>query len=1335
MEHSEVQVGDVTNRTYYESDAGHVELLKGFEGGASGHAPTSQSVDRDRDITDDLSSPHFTGDIFPDSKHLPPPETPMTDGRKRYRDGKIVKAAATPTLPSNPFAKGGLMPAGMMELSQVFNATQASLPFQADLSSDSPSDRPSPDIYDLRHAAPLLPSSSPAAASRFRRATTDPIITYVTMAESQRLREAALHLQHPTPFKAKSDEYSDDELDPDESERVRRKRRLNKIDHDTTSMLKQVSAPRRRLAGQSPASRMHHQAPRGATIPFGPNQVQPPQPQTTSDDAGFQASVGPALEDDTEAETMIDEASSVVNIGARATRNHAREGDDEAMSSDIQVPMTTLRPIADRTPEVQMIAATQSTPTQSRNGILNHSKAAENLIGVQEGRSLLVTGTQTIAVVDSQPSFPQGPPTNCDVLPAPPSSALPSSSGREWNHAESQATPRAPPQPDDIVEANVEANDSSFIPQPPVTSDEAAIPLSESQVQPPSPVKDQGAFRGPNAANMPARGPESDPERQSYHVRDQRTDDLVSGKAGKVPAKSNGQSSEKPAVTAQTEDTIIPAHGEARVLESSPAGRRRSSSLAMKSNDVASASVASSHEANGTNRLQVNHSADADEFETAHTHVEPMSDKAPSPLKRFNVRTLRPIHQLQESRIRTLTEIAADPSPPDGLKDVDLDFQLINSQDVEFQVAIDGSSPMGPSRKRRRGRGGRALQELDDRSSQALPIPKPAPREKADQARLPLAAKQVDRESHEIVKAKVQSPAKTVKTISRGREKTYASKRRLISSKSKVALPSKPVQLGQSSASVASKRSSRLSIDGQMYQGTRKKQDDRGAEAIAVAPTTTVPDAETAPTTDICAPNRVFALFKGGNSAYYPATCIGALGEQSCFKIRFDDGTIDVLDSHLVRSLDLRVGDVVKVDLPHMRTRNYVVTGFCEQQQKTGRNSPLKQPELGAGAGVEYPLTDIRAFAAVLLSPKQKDGSAEVAEADVVTVSVTSVYIVQSNWIHFKDRVYKHVSSIDVAGSRPQTPPNLSEPTTPSTRGRHSTPLLQGRSVSSVVPTKRTSNIFNNMAFAVSYVGKETEKSNAIKLILEHGGRVLIEGFEELFLFDGTETEENEQAGKKATSGTARPSLKLTPKAERLGFVCLIADRHSRRAKYMQALALGLPCLAGRWIEDCVKAGSVLGWEAYLLPSGESSFLRGAVHSRLLQPYSPIDAQFASTIERRHKLLDRRSVLLIVGKGKAEERRKAYLFLTHALGASRVGKVPSVDAARQALTGAASAGDKWDWVYADGAEADASEMLSSALGKKRKKGSIKPGSFKHVKVVEDEFVVQSLILGRLLEDD
>jgi hypothetical protein len=283
------------------------------------------------------------------------------------------------------------------------------------------------------------------------------------------------------------------------------------------------------------------------------------------------------------------------------------------------------------------------------------------------------------------------------------------------------------------------------------------------------------------------------------------------------------------------------------------------------------------------------------------------------------------------------------------------------------------------------------------------------------------------------------------------------------------------------------------------------------------------------------------------------------------------------------------------------------------------------------------------------------------------------------------------------------------------------------------------------MVFTVSYVKDNDAKKGVIRLITQNGGLVLDEGFDSLFtLHPDTHTAHTEPGP---------DNLTLTPSAHHTTFAALIADHHSRRAKFMQALALGLPCISGRWIEHCIQKSTLLDWEHYLLPAGESSFLGGAVRNRNLQPYPAATARLEDDVARRKKLLEGKSILIVTGKGKAGELKKAYLFLTHALGVRCVTRVQSNQEARKVLHEAERKGDEFDLVYVDDDERDAEKVIFGATSaaaptstRKRKRGAAVPAEEnvdegrnqpppKKVKVINNEFVVQSLILGKLLEDD
>jgi DNA repair protein RAD9 len=307
------------------------------------------------------------------------------------------------------------------------------------------------------------------------------------------------------------------------------------------------------------------------------------------------------------------------------------------------------------------------------------------------------------------------------------------------------------------------------------------------------------------------------------------------------------------------------------------------------------------------------------------------------------------------------------------------------------------------------------------------------------------------------------------------------------------------------------------------------------------------------------------------------------------------------------------------------------------------------------------------------------------------------------------------------------------------------------------------------MAFAVSYKDNEETKRQVEELITQGGGRILKDGFNELFVLPSfLSAASTESAMTINTDASNEGLLRLTLTAQQIGFTCLITDEHSRRAKYMQALALNIPCLSGRWIKDCVVKNRILDWEPYLLPSGESKFLDGAVRSRILVPNPAPTARLPDTIAGRPKLLAGQSVLVVMDRGKVAEQRRAYVFLTYALGSRKVGHVQDLKVASECLRrGHETTSDEvgqaddhgWDWIYVGDQRAAAtarklftdmsnssSEKKHSRHRKKRKSGvDVAFGhdggnigdlivNGKRTRILDNDFVCQSLILGKLFEE-
>ncbi|PWW77884.1 hypothetical protein C7212DRAFT_342519 [Tuber magnatum] len=474
----------------------------------------------------------------------------------------------------------------------------------------------------------------------------------------------------------------------------------------------------------------------------------------------------------------------------------------------------------------------------------------------------------------------------------------------------------------------------------------------------------------------------------------------------------------------------------------------------------------------------------------------------------------------------------------------------------------------------------------------------------------------------------------------------------------------------------------------------------------------------------LVSPERVFALFKDVKMCYHPATVLSTDSKGS-IKVVFDDGTEDVLDKE-VRSLDLRIGDMVKVDQPSMKKAVWIVVGL---------NGPVGEPDTHERVGGRS-LTDIRGHAIVTVKPRVTLASNNMTEDEVIEIPLTKIYLNRTLWAQFSKRPYKdtpHRSQIlPLRVATPYTADPTTDgvnqattttaPNTPS-RNRRATPIT---TTTTTISAKPTGGLFFNMLFALSFGENESEKRTVTHKIISNGGRLVDNDFEDLF----------HQESPAAAGGG------LTPRTESayVGFTCVITNKHSRRVKFLQALALGIPCLAPRWVEDCVRARQLLDWDTYLLPAGESAYLAGAVRSRVMEYVPAREARFLGMVEARQKLLLSGQVVVVIGKGGAGVGRwKPYLFLAYAMGAGKVVVVQTVEAALDVLSqkqadrltkedvekqeeGVGGDGGTCRFVYVDAKERKRAERLLLHAGR-------------NIRVVDDEWVIQSLILGKLISGE
>lgn len=1294
----------------HEGETGHIDLLGAFEQPSLIEDENPHAHHEDDDIDPLSQAIDVRADLFPESKRFQQPKTPATNGKKRKRgvETESQESAATPDLPVNPFA-GGVGSDGMMGLSQLFNATQAlTSPITNIVPSDGLSERPSPDMHILQCPLSAGLLSSPVDPSRFHavRAVTEPQTTYVSMKESQEAREQYLRSLKAAEI-VSPDELSDDDFGSADTQ-VRRRLKQRRIDAEAKNQFAGLTAradPVLRGQGQVRPGRIKNTPRRIGTRQAG---REASEPVLISDDAPMEDLQGNVTEDETEREEEVQMQDEEVNgVDELAEEN----------KENVEVPRTVLRPHH----TTSQLVTSQATPSHrnvrtgkeaSQTNRVIHVESSSQITRSQEVVKAVEGATQPDAIADSQTSQGRAKSEQDSKAKGARATSGPQSS-LDLRVLVPQSQSSQALQATSSSEGRVEKNKSSGnLQSNPLllksVQDTAAFirSLPQASVEPLQTEGPSGKFPGSELASRTTQeppassAPQSNPER-SLHLPMKKS----------VPAQTTIPE------TSPSSKQVHVQNESARTLSNSMPSPRTTPKSASK--------AASSHSVAEQSRPSTL-------FETAQEDLA----ESPSKLLPQRVQQASPCEQVSliETRLsRTISEIAADPTPPDIIGDVDVDINILSNEDIEFQNAISGSSPIAPVRKRRRVSRGLALQVAHQEPNKLPPAPH-SPLLRSFNSEPPGSSAVSPITPHPISEAErpssVINKSVAIKQARAKGDHTPEPK----------AAPAAKLAVNTRATSVSEKA-----------QGSAKPKvasEPQAVVARAASITAPLPILQTGvPYTDqslanlraVTAPCRVFAHFNGSNPAYHPATCLEMIGgDDPRYRVRFEDGTIDVISGYGIKRLELRPGDVVKVDLPGARKLNYVVEGVQDQHVSTIARDPATPSRRGRSAPTNdsaFPELDIYGNATVLMSPKQRLSSGgEQSDSSQIAVPLTLVYLTQTMWTAFKDRQYTHLLTKSQISTGLQTPSERpSTPSTPSSRTRRvkSSGLVQARSTG--IGNNSSGGIFRNMAFAITNIDRVDENERIKNNIISNGGRVLSTGLDELFHIPALPR----------TTSPADPnadtSFHLDPTAKDIGFTCLIADKHCRTAKFIQALSLGIPCLSTRWIANCVAKQRVLPWAPYLLPSGESAFLGGAVRSRVLQPFDAETATLSVIVEKRPRMLNGASVLIIMEKGQ-EKSMQQHPLVTHALGASKVSRAISDASAAKAVADAQTLGEPWDWVFSYDKEREVEEKLfgGNGTGKKRKRGRDSdigpPGKKGKTRVVGNEFVIQSLILGMLIEE-
>lgn len=1327
--------GDKTQLTTTHGDDGFVDLDMAWQPADS---PTAKSATSG--IEDLLAGPESQSQNQGANGNFAP-RTPGLAGSKRRRSGEIPTSATDASRRTPGIAEAfAFNNATKYSATQLFNQTQApSSPMIDMIRSDPVAERPSPNLHINRNLLPDMASSSPVLMMHNPPASTagEPRDTYTSMRESQERRAARLRqeLDLSKRFGPEAIAELDEEEDEDSQQlRMERKRLQRVMSEHASDEWSKYRAPSR-LASNRSSDRK-----RTATIDLvtpgtlhKQNRVQfeMSDNEQETDDENMEIDLPVEAEDNHDGEGLHDdegvevyeEDNDVYDEYSQTVLRSQRDPEDE----DVELSVHEDEDRSERADERHNV---EETTDQDGNGDGGDTKILNGDQNPGDG----VPSTQP-AVADSQPERlniqrsllskePIGPPNTSSIIP-----------GSQYVGATSQEL----------------ARHSARVPHSTMSQ-----PLIGGSTK--SQHEDS---RVPSSPPMPSGYSEGHGDDEGSTTPRQTS---VQGRPGHAPEKYGRRL-------------------EREIPESDQPGYDNAESA---KGDTAFETAAESN-------------APAP-YSTAQTHL---GESAPTPEKPRLVKEASKVSASQHSMptplkaagVRRFADIAADPSPPEFSAGSQLDMDaimgnVITMDDQNFMAALSSPPSEKPTKRRR-------LLQSESRRRSYLPSTEAtssAPEsETAREASPAKPVADIDEPVEDVRTAasegavnpsrssperpgeqpsatpKNSSAPDTPESVRRREEAGSKAASQLLSTRRSASATKKPGKRENSGRKTSDRKSVSRQPSSKLKKSVEQPSDeapsrdtkkDLQQEEGGVTRTEDVKTPSALETTEhgsASAPHRILALFRGASyNAYYPATWLSTSADGSRHRLRFDDTTVTTLDDGHVRALEFRIGDAVKVDYEGFRSKTWLVKAFGRKAQN--------EDDRANGVDIHDHVTLLVQAKVTQRSSMATPSAIPQGEGEMVEIMVTNVKITHNMITHFADRVFHPPNKDDK--TRTGTPLTDAQSADNDTPSRSRRPLasatksaardhskLREESVFSASEPK-TSGMFDGMAFAISYASNENEKFEVTRVIQRNGGIILDQGFDELFVQPQlseptTPTKRSSKKPEQQPDAEASGGLRLKPEYEDLGFIALIADKHSRRAKYMQALALEIPTLSGRWVLDSCDSARNAGppsqprpWTRYLLAAGESSYLGGAIRSRTLQYYDPKITKLTSTVASRPLLLNGSGVLIISPKkGKGTwERRKAYAFLTLALGAGSVRRVADLAEAKKLL--ATDQGrQKWAWVYVDDDVSEAAKALFGAKGaqasKKRKRAEgplmCVEGMGGSVKVVGDEFVVQSLILGALVD--
>ncbi|KAJ8099976.1 hypothetical protein POJ06DRAFT_120959 [Lipomyces tetrasporus] len=443
-------------------------------------------------------------------------------------------------------------------------------------------------------------------------------------------------------------------------------------------------------------------------------------------------------------------------------------------------------------------------------------------------------------------------------------------------------------------------------------------------------------------------------------------------------------------------------------------------------------------------------------------------------------------------------------------------------------------------------------------------------------------------------------------------------------------------------------------------QSTRQERRRTTSRASVTTPDPRRPNFDA---TNIMYPDRAFGLWTGTRQGYYPcrilpqrsAMLLADRSQSRKVDVEFDDGSRAKLDPQHIRSLDLRLGDQIKIDKVGQRSNWYEIVGLMVKPVDDVKsfkpcirgNNVLRVRMKGAPNSAK--------------TPTATSGAQEEQEMET---EVEKIYVPNVKWHQFTQRAVPEVvaacvpslakyalrptladDGVEVASARNERMRSVSSdvPQLDDELPRTRTPIVQygmspGRGVSAtpvqhwntqqsgIVKSNVKHGIFSGSAFALSGYSDKT-RVELQNIIISNGGWYFVNGLIDLFVTD---------------SDPVGGGVKVLPRRtelQSLRFAAVVSEVCTRRLKYLNAIALGWPCITSSFLIRSSEASRVLPWwEHRVAHTGELRTLIQSDTSLFVLGFGK-GWDLWSMYTRRFKLLYGLNVVILrSGKGQAKAK-------------------------------------------------------------------------------------------------